>query len=428
MKNKNMWSAKRWIALGLCLCSLPLAGCGETAKTIALAPTPTSNMASVQAESCQYEVSRIDQPQIENGIAAYNWVSWYAPGEHAILCGGYDITDGAWIIERVDYRYGFHEVIWTMEQEGMDTLVVDPVLAPDGSSYALAHQSDGKYVISLYPVSTETSIAKQQIVVGADAGALACMKWSADGSTCLVFFERTETVQQDADERERMGIEPVGQEQGTFAQTSSISVLACTMDDGALTPVPVDIPVDTQIQFQLDTEQLFLSEDGRMGLLQGYDAWTGESRSCVFAFNQERTAIEKVQGLDGLLIGAAWMQDDTMLAVDQMRSNLLVITDIWNTTNITASSMNRTTAQRTEMVIAPNGKAIAYAQMDKNKQWDIYVGVIGEDGTVTEKVAYKGAEWVFGLSFSPDSMRLLAQTERPSADELENGLMIIEFE
>ena len=72
-----------------------------------------------------------------------------------------------------------------------------------------------------------------------------------------------------------------------------------------------------------------------------------------------------------------------MLAVDQMRSNLLVITDIWNTTNITASSMNRTTAQRTEMVIAPNGKAIAYAQMDKNKQWDIYVGVIGEDGTVT---------------------------------------------
>ena len=97
-----MWSAKRWIALGLCLCSLPLAGCGETAKTIVLAPTPTPNMASVQAESCQYEVSRIDQPQIENGIAAYNWVSWYAPGEHAILCGGYDITDGAWIIERVE--------------------------------------------------------------------------------------------------------------------------------------------------------------------------------------------------------------------------------------------------------------------------------------------------------------------------------------
>ena len=104
---------------------------------------------------------------------------------------------------------------------------------------------------------------------------------------------------------------------------------------------------------------------------------------------------------------------------------LYQISDIWNTADRQRLFPEKAVAQRTDTVIAPNGKAIAFGQMDKNSQWDIYIGVIGQDGTVTEKIAYKGADWVYQLSFSPESTRLLVQTEPSAANEA--PLMIIEF-
>ncbi len=426
MKHSKAQGTKRiWMA-GLCACCLALSGCAEGSKTIVLAPTPTPQAADVQAESCQYDVSRIDRPQIENGIAAYNWMSWYAAGEHSILCGGYDVNSGAEVIERVDYRYGFHETVRSIAENEIPSKVVDTVIAPDGSRYALLQRTDGQYTLSLYEMDAADTQPKVQATVDADQfGTPLGVEWSGDSTTCLVFFQ---TV------KERQYLEPApmdvfgrrpsagGTVQEVLEQTECVYVLVCTMD-GAVGQAPLEIPVQTQAPLCLAKGSAFVSMDGRMAMLQGYNAATGEDQSFVFALNQERTAIEKQNVLSGFFAQTAWLGEDTIRVVDSGR--LYQISDIWNTADRQRLFPEKAVAQRTDTVIAPNGKAIAFGQMDKNSQWDIYIGVIGQDGTVTEKIAYKGADWVYQLSFSPESTRLLVQTEPSAANEA--PLMIIEF-
>ena len=427
MKNRNGRRNRRaWAALGLCCCMTLLAGCAETSKTIVLAPTPTPQAEDAQTQSCQYDVSRIDRPQIENGIAAYNWIGWYTKDEHAILCGGYDVDSGAAIIERMDYRYGFHETIVSITAEQIDRTTGDIAIAPDGSKYALAEESDGQSLLSLYEMGAETPQPKVQTAVDTEKfGTLMGVEWSGDSTTCLAFFQKTQwgSTEQPVDATGQAAPSG-GTVQQPIERTDHVYALVCTME-GAVGQEPVEIPLPTQAPVIIASDPIALSMDGRVGMLQGYNVVTGENQSYLFAFNQPCTAIEKHNVLGGFYPRTAWLGTDTMMVADGER--LFLLSDIWNTAEKGELSAEKTVSQKTDVVIAPNGKAVAFGQMDKNNQWDIYIGVVNEDGTLTQKIAYKGAEWIYQLSFSPDSTRLLVQTEQPYASQNDRKLMIIEF-
>ena len=94
-----------------------LGGCAETGKTLAFSPMPAPSVTAGPGALLAYEVSRIDQPKLENdetqSLSGADY-SWLTMGEYTLLRQSVDKKSGQTVYSKLDYRYGFHEQLFTL--------------------------------------------------------------------------------------------------------------------------------------------------------------------------------------------------------------------------------------------------------------------------------------------------------------------------
>ena len=394
-----------YLAGMLAVMALCMGGCGESSKTLVFAPEPAPSVTAVPGAPLAYEVTRIDQPKLENdqtqtlGYATYSWLT---SGEHTLLRRAQDLQDNQVVYSKLDYRYGFHETLFTTR-----TTFYSAEVAPDGKHYLTVEPNETED--TLYVVMYESGQQPGKTLLTMDKDAwynIVMIQWSPDSSVCMLFMSQNE-------DEEPIAFQASAGTQGEAPAATPVptpvrsSVIVCSTD-ACLTPQPVT--VSTGINQSL--QAVHMSADGRRLLLEQTD-WDTDDQSHVMAvrlsedYRQVERSVElQIPALDT----AVFLDDDQFVYVQRYR--LKRMTDLWGTPQDRMLQTLQTNASDSiAYAFAPNGQALAYASYDKTGNWNVYILSVGTDGTTTDRLVYKGStDPLMEMSFSPEGGRLLLQT------------------
>lgn len=390
-----------------------LGGCGETSKTLAFSPPPAPSVAPVPGASLAYEVSRIDQPKLENDetqpLAGADY-SWLTLGEYTLLRESVDAKSNQTVYSKLDYRYGFHEELFRVDENVFATYV-----APDGKHYVTVESDAQSNRYSIVMHQTGQQEAKTLLTMEQkDWQNITYVQWSPDSSVYMLFF----TQQTDA---EPVQAPASGGTDGTLAATAvpvTFSVIVCSTD-ACLTPQAVPISKGENEYLE---NQACLSADGHCILLRKA-SWDGKRHDAhLVRISQDWSGVEAENVLDIAQTEAiTFVGTDRLLFVQ--KANLLRVLDIWGQAQTEKVARLRVgPPDDLAFAFSPDGQALAYAGYDKNGNWNVYVFAVGSDGTATDQLVYKGGtDYLRSMAFSPEGGRLLLQTVRYRQTQVDNG-------
>ncbi len=390
-----------------------LGGCAETGKTLAFSPMPAPSVTAVPGALLAYEVSRIDQPKLESdetqALARADY-SWLTLGEYTLLRRSEDRKTGQEVYSKLDYRYGFHEQLFALEEN-----VYQISVSPDGKHYVTVETDPqiGQYAVVMYQTGEKQGntllTMEKEAWMNVSYG-----QWSPDSSTYMLFLVQ----QQEMEPKQAL---PSGGTDGVLAAPSVqvvCSVIVCSTQ-ACLTPQPLVLSTAENEYIEM---QACISVDGR-SLLIRKGKWDGKERYAhLVRLSQDYRSIEAENILDITDADAITFVGTERLLFVQ-KANLFRITDIWGQPRTEkVAKLQVGPPDELAFAFSSDGQALAYAGYDKNGNWNVYIFSIGSDGTATDRLVYKGGtDYLKSMAFSPEGGRLLLQTVRYRQAQADSG-------
>lgn len=390
-----------------------LGGCAETGKTLAFSPMPAPSVTAVPGALLAYEVSRIDQPKLENdetqSLSGADY-SWLTMGEYTLLRQSVDKKSGQTVYSKLDYRYGFHEQLFTLGEN-----VYQMSAAPDGKHYVTVEMNPQSQRYAVVMHQTGQTQAKTLLTMEEEVWQnIAHEQWSPDGSTYMLFFAQ-EAAQQPVQVQVSGGTDGVME---TPSVPVTFRVIVCSTE-ACLTPQAL---VLSKGENEYMETRVCMSADGRCLLLRKAK-WNGKERYAhLVRLSQDYRSIEAENILDITDADAITFVGTERLLFVQ-KANLFRITDIWGQPRTEkVAKLQVGPPDELAFAFSSDGQALAYAGYDKNGNWNVYIFSIGSDGTATDRLVYKGGtDYLKSMAFSPEGGRLLLQTVRYRQAQADSG-------